>query len=341
MDQVLDEAPQEYSQKIVTADLETLAKTQAAVAPDTKALGPGPSKTLGQGAAKTSTARSESKKTVKKTLPEATPPQAMPSTKAPLTLSWPLTLGEKSSYSLRWGVIEGGVATVEVKAPQIIEGVPALHYSGVVKSSKMMDLFYKINNSIDTWVRLSDLAPVRQEIVQNESARFGRRVMVMDHEKKEVKFYEHLTKTKGGVKEDKRTDNMTLGAQDIFGALYFYRFVQTVEGAYKYPIHDKGKNWFAELRFEGQETLRVPAGVFKAKRYKVAPRLEGQLKPRGDVVVWVSDDERSLLLKFNAKIKVGSVTGELIEHTPGQPIMLDIPHPLTSVEPLETKTVRN
>ncbi|MEO6460676.1 MAG: DUF3108 domain-containing protein, partial [Bdellovibrionota bacterium] len=102
--------------------------------------------------------------------------------------------------------------------------------------------------------------------------------------------------------------------------------------AYKYPIHDKGKNWFAELKLEERETIRVPAGIFKSKRYKVAPRLEGQLEPKGDVVVWVTDDDRNLLLKFNAKIKVGSVTGELIEHTPGQPIALALPHLLTPIE---------
>jgi len=255
-----------------------------------------------------------------------------------LTRAWPLTIGEKSSYNLRWGVIEGGVAKIEVKPPQILAGTPVLHYSGIVKSSKMMNMFYKIDNSIDTWVRLSDLAPIRQEIKQIESARYGRRVMVIDPEKNEVKFYEKLTKTKGGTKEDKRVDSTAIGAQDIFGALYFYRFVQTIEGDYKFPVHDKGKNWFAELKFEDRETVRIPAGVFQARRYKVAPRLEGQLKPKGDVYVWVSDDDRNLLLKFNAKIRIGSITGELVEHTPGQAISMVLPSMLTPVEEL-SKTV--
>ncbi len=314
----LSSTPSEFDQKIVATELSTLQ-------PPTP-LAPEKIKTSSKSAAPKSAIKSAA--APKK---EATPRELVVA-KPVLTRIWPIAVGEKSAYNLRWGVIEGGVVKIEVRPPQNLDGTPALHYLGTVKSSKMMDLFYKIDNSINTWVRISDLAPLRQEIKQNESARWGRRVMMIDPDKSEVKFYENLTKAKGGTKEDKRIDKMLLGAQDIFGALYFYRFVQNVAGDYKFPIHDKGKNWFAELKLEDRETLRVPAGVFQARRYKVAPRLEGQLEPKGDVVVWVSDDDRALLLKFSAKIKVGSITGELIEHSAGQPISLAVPVPLTPVE---------
>jgi hypothetical protein len=314
----LSSTPTEFDQKIVETEIETLQPPTPLVLEKTKR------------AAKAGTSKGAAKSAVAPK--KASSPVEAVAAKPMLTRIWPISVGEKSAYNLRWGVIEGGVVKIEVLPPQNLDGTPALHYFGTVKSSKMMDLFYKIDNRIDTWVRISDLAPLRQEIKQNESARWGRRVMMIDPDKSEVKFYEHLTKAKGGVQEDKRIDKMVLGAQDIFGALYFYRFVQNVGENYKFPIHDKGKNWFAELKFEDRETLRIPAGVFEARRYKVAPRLEGQLQPKGDVVVWVSDDDRALLLKFSAKIKVGSITGELIEHSAGKAISLALPVPLTPVE---------
>lgn len=314
----LSSTPTEFDQKIVATEIATLQPPTPLV----------PEKTKSSQKSTPPKVAAKSASTSKKGTAPAEPVAQKPM----LTRIWPITVGEKSAYNLRWGVIEGGVVKIEVRPPQNLDGTPALHYFGTVKSSKMMDLFYKIDNSIDTWVRISDLAPLRQEIKQNESARWGRRVMMINPDKSEVKFYENLTKAKGGTKEDKRIDKMLVGAQDIFGALYFYRFVQNVNGDYKFPIHDKGKNWFAELKFEDRETLRIPAGVFQARRYKVAPRLEGQLQPKGDVVVWVSDDDRALLLKFSAKIKVGSITGELIEHSAGQTITLALPVPLTPVE---------
>ncbi|MEO5666782.1 MAG: DUF3108 domain-containing protein, partial [Bdellovibrionota bacterium] len=213
MDTDLSVAPKEYEQKIVAVDITVL---------DNKVPHPASAPVSAASAKKIS----KKKKTLK--IVASASSASVPVVRPQVVRAWPVGIGEQSKYSLRWGVIEGGVATIRVNPPQDIEGVPALHYSGIVKSSKMMDFFYKIDNTIDTWVRLSDLAPLRQEIKQNESARFGRRVMMINPEKNEVKFYEILTKTTGGTNEDKRTDIMLNGSQDLFGALYFYRFVQNI-----------------------------------------------------------------------------------------------------------------
>jgi hypothetical protein len=332
-DSDLSLAPEEFEQKkMVAVDMEKIAAQTAPVAPPQKPAKPVASK-VAAAPQKGAVPAAKEKTAVAKT--------EIPPVKPSVVRAWPIGIGEKSRYSLRWGVIEGGVASMEVKPLQDMDGTPVIHYSAQVHSTKMMDLFYKIDNSIDTWARLSDLAPLRQEIKQNESARFGRRVMLIDPEKNAVKFYEHLTKTKGGVSETKRVDAMADGAQDLFGALYFYRFVQSFDPNFKFPIHDKGKNWFADMKFEEKEEIRVPSGVYKTKRYRVAPRLEGQLKPKGDVFVWISDDDRNLLVKFNAKIKVGSITGELIEHVKGQDIALALPVPKTPVEPADVAVFQN
>jgi hypothetical protein len=105
---------------------------------------------------------------------------------------------------------------------------------------------------------------------------------------------------------------------------------------FRFPIHDRGKDWLADLRFVGKESLRVPAGTFQTRRYKVAPRLEGHLEPRGDIDVWLSDDEHQVIVQFEAKIKVGSVIGELIEYVPGKKMEWPLPiwkTPVSAVAP--------
>ncbi len=349
-DEELALAPKEFEQKIVSVDLETLEMPPAspAVSPlapsDKSSTATRPASSTNAKAAPAPVTRKSgsSAKSSAKAAPEPVKSETPPAPRPVLSRVWPMGVGEKIAYNLRWGLIEAGVVSLEVRPPQNLEGVPALHYYGQVKSSKVMDLFYKIDNSMDAWVRLSDLAPLRQEIKQLESARWGRRVMLVEPEKNRVKFYEHLTKSNGEVKELKRNDKMLPGAQDIFGALYFYRFVQEgFEEGFKFPIHDKGRNWFADLRYEGRETVRVPAGVFKTRRAKVIPRLDGHLEPKGDVVVWTTDDDRNLLVKFNAKIKVGSLTGELIEHVEGKGIDLALPAPLTPVEKATARVAKD
>lgn len=238
---------------------------------------------------------------------------------------WPISIGEKSKIALRWGLIEGGIVTLEVKPPQQIEDRPVLHFHGEVQSSKVMNLIYKIDNSIDTWVDLETLMPVRQEIKQLESGRWGRRILLFTPSSKRVKFYEHITKKTGEVNEIVREDKVTKGAQDLFGAFYFYRFIHHLSDGFRYPIHDKGKNWSVDLKYIGRETLRVPAGTFNTLRYKVLLKLDGHMESRGDVEAWVTDDDKRIMVRFNAKIKVGSVSGDLIEYTPGQKIDLPLP----------------
>ena len=326
----LGQAPEEFSQKIEMAiveepkplDMEKVEPGKAESGKTETMKSPEPSKAKAEPVVPKAKVTPKEKKA---SAPKETSKSKSKEAPKSLSQSWPISVGEKIQMTLRWGPIEGGVVTLEVKEPKNIDGVPVLHYSGVVKSSKMLQLFYKIDNTIDSWVRVSDLAPLRQEIKQLESSRWGRRVLLFDPESQEVKFYEHMTKESGEVKEIRKVDTMLEGSQDLFGAFYFYRYVQHLRNGFRYPIHDKSKNWNAELRYIQDETIRVPAGIFETKHYKILPKLEGHLEPKGDIDVWLTDDPRNILVQFKAKINVGSITGEMIEYEEGRPVPFELP----------------
>lgn len=254
-------------------------------------------------------------------------------------VSWPFGIGEKITLVMRYGVLEGGVATLEVLDQQMVNGEPVLHYQGHVKSSKILDFFYKIDDTIDSWVGLNDHLPRRQEIKQLESARWGRRVVVFDTKKQTARFFGHADFKNGNQEDVNREDPMATFAQDVFGALYFYRFIALGETGVNFSIHDRFRNWSNELTYLGRETIKVPLGEFKALHYKMFPRVTGDLAPKGDVEIWVSDDPKRLMLQFQAKIKVGSITGELKEYVEGRPIALATPVMKTTISlPPETAT---
>ena len=188
----------------------------------------------------------------------------------------------------------------------------------------MLEFFYKVDDSMDSWVRIEDHLPLRQEIRQLESARWGRRVVVFNKNEHLAKFYANATTKEGHTEEIKREDPMTPFAQDVFGALYFYRFALDLNHL-NFPIHDRFRNWQNELTFLGKESVMVPAGEFMTQHFKMFPRVSGQLEPKGDVEIWVKDDPSRVLVQFKAHIKVGSVTGELKAYEPGTPIHLPLP----------------
>jgi hypothetical protein len=237
---------------------------------------------------------------------------------------WPFGVGEKITWALKYGPIEAGEATLEVQEPKVIAGEPVLQYTGRVKSTRLMEYIYKVNDTMHTWTGLYDHLPRRQEINQLESGRWGKRVVVFDTKQNQAKFYSFTNFPDGRSEEVKRVDTISKYAQDVLGALYFVRFLDPLEYT-NFPIHDRWKNWANELTYLGEKTIRVPAGTYKTHHYKMLPRVSGQLEPRGDVEIWVWDHPSRLMVQFAANVRVGSVVGELRNYTEGKPFAIPPP----------------
>jgi hypothetical protein len=238
--------------------------------------------------------------------------------------AWPFGVGEKITWALRYGLVEAGEATMEVMEPKVISGEPVLQYTGRVKSTRLMELIYKVNDTMHTWTGLYDHLPRRQEINQLESGRWGKRVVVFNPKEQKAKFYSYTNFPDGRTEEIKREDAVTAGAQDVLGGLYFVRFLDPLEYT-NFPIHDRWKNWANELTYVGKKRIKVPAGEYDTHHFKMLPRVSGQLEPRGDVEIWFWDHPSRLLVKFTAQVKVGSVVGELRAYQAGQPFSIPPP----------------
>jgi len=319
----LDKAPAEMTQKIESVKMEDLSATPSGAIAASRPAAPGQTKaeTLKLKRSQDQADREAARKAAK--VAKGGKPMKPEYSWTPK--AWPFGIGEKQTFTLRWGVVEGGVASIEVSEPQVVDGVPVLHYIGRVQSSKALDLFYKVDDMVQSWVRIKDHLPQRQEIDQLESAQWGKRVVVYNPEKHVAKFYSNTTFKKNDRKEEIRRDiTMTYLAQDIVGAAYFFRFVDNLNGL-NFPIHDRYKNWANALEFLGKERITIPAGEFAAEKYKMNPRVEGTWKPQGDVIVWLKDDPTHMVLQFKAKVRIGSITGEMSEFRPGRPINLPVP----------------
>lgn len=244
---------------------------------------------------------------------------------------WPYGIGEVAEYSLRYGLIEGGVITMKTLEPKVVDGQKALHYWANVKSTRLLELFYKVDDTIESWVTMSSHLPIRQEIQQRESAQWGTRAVTFDLKNQTAKFYA-TTQTKSGSKKIERFDS-TLDhfAQDVFGVLYFWRFIQPANRV-NFAIHDRGKNWSNETIYLSTDILDLPIGKTRARHYKLKPRIQGHLEPKGDVDAWFADDDTRILVRFQASIKFGTITGDLRKFHPGKKITLEPPRMVTPTD---------
>lgn len=253
---------------------------------------------------------------------------------------WPFGVNEKSTFAVRYGPIEGGRATIEVAPLQKIEGEVALHYITRARSDKLFDLFYRIEDTVESWVRLKDHLPLRHEILQNESGEWGRRIVIFDQIKKRQHFYSSTTRPNKPTKIIDEKHDLFNNPQDILGALFFSRFIKDPKKI-SFPVHDRFKHWNNEYIFEEKEELTTKAGVFQCNRYRLYPRVQGNLEPQGNAFIWISDDPRKILVRFKVKIRIGSITGDLVEYIPGTPWDLPIPRFATPLDLDPSKVVSN
>ncbi len=253
---------------------------------------------------------------------------------------WPFGLNEISTFAVRYGPIEGGRATIEVAPPKKVEGEIALHYITRARSDKLFDLFYRIDDTVESWVRLKDHLPLRHEILQNESGEWGRRIVIFDQIKKRQHFYSSTTRPNRPTKIIDEKHELFNNPQDILGALFFSRFIKDPKKI-SFPVHDRFKHWNNEYIFEEKEELNTKAGVFKCNRYRLYPRVQGNLEPQGNAFIWISDDPRKILVKFKVKIRIGSITGDLVEYIPGKPWDLPLPRFATPIDLDPAKVVSN
>lgn len=76
-------------------------------------------------------------------------------------------------------------------------------------------------------------------------------------------------------------------------------------------VYENGQNWEVELLPVANELVTSRVGAFQCWKILVHVSLNNVLKPMGDVYMWLSDDSKKHLVKFDAKIKIGSLYGLL------------------------------
>jgi hypothetical protein len=106
--------------------------------------------------------------------------------------------------------------------------------------------------------------------------------------------------------------------QDGLSAFYYLRTLPLVVGKqYSFEVVNNGKLRNVRITVVRKESLPTKIGEIPAIVVKPEVMLDGVLKSYGDSFIWISDDPRRILLKIDAKIKVGSVIAYLREYSSG------------------------
>lgn len=229
----------------------------------------------------------------------------------------PFEAGENQVYRAHWnGMVS--VATAEITAkPTIIDGRKVYQVKVQAKSSRFLDLIWKMRDTITSTFDAQALAPSRFAFRQRENSK------AIDTEAR----YSELTKRwavnrQEGGKKPKVYEFDSQNTLDPITAVYLARSLDFKVGDRLYFKVFGGKyQYLLELRIDGKERVALPSGK-SVEAYKIIPFLqniakEGYASRLNDATVWISADERRLPIKISSKIFVGSVYLELVEDKHG------------------------
>lgn len=78
-------------------------------------------------------------------------------------------------------------------------------------------------------------------------------------------------------------------------------------------IFDSKKLYNTEVQVLRRERITVPAGEFDTIVVKPLLQSEGIFMRKGEIYIWLTDDERKIPVMIKSKVKIGSIVVELVE----------------------------
>ena len=219
-------------------------------------------------------------------------------------LAKPFEVGEKLIYDLTWFGMKVGTARLEVEAREMYQDKDSYRIVSLAKSNKFISFFFPVEDRVESIIDAEEFYSRRIHVNQRHGSRHVEKEVFFDQEKMEA-----ILIYKGKTHQFPIPGKM----QDALSSLYFFRTFKelTVGESVFIDVHASKKNWRLEVEVLDHERVSVPLGTFDTIKTKAKVRYEGILMDKGNIFVWVTDDERKIPVLLKGKVSIGPFTASL------------------------------
>ncbi len=225
----------------------------------------------------------------------------------PIYASVPFAPGELLTFSIDYGPVNAGEASLEVRDLLVSGGRDCYRVESKARSNRIFSAFYMVRDKVVSHIDRETLF-TRYFSKRLREGEYRKNIAVrFDHDAGKARY------------ADGRDLDIEPGVHDILSAFYFVRTLDLVPGASTYiHTHSSHKNYDLEVKVYGRETIKVPAGTFDC--YKVEPVIlgEGLFQFEGKLTIWLTADDRRLPVLMKTKVKVGAINASLKSYTLGK-----------------------
>jgi hypothetical protein len=215
-------------------------------------------------------------------------------------------VGERLRYDAKFGILSIGGAELVVAGLDTIQGDSALHIRFIVDGRV---LTFRLHNEWDSWIALDG---------------FTSRRFVQDHDEggRQYRNEYDIYPDSGFYRQAGVDTVMPTSALPLDDAAFFY-FVRTVPlepgERYEFDRYFKPDRNPVVLEVVGRDTVDVPAGRFDCLVVQPVIKGGGIFKEKADGRLWISNDERRLVVQIKSRFYFGSLTFRLTEISTPEP----------------------
>ena len=220
--------------------------------------------------------------------------------------------GEKVNYAINYGVVQGGIATLEIVA-DTLKGKEVWHSVLLGKTTGMADAIFKVKDIYESYIEPESELPV----LSIRNIREGR------YTKYNEVIFDHYSRSDSAILTSDLTGvHITeKGIHDILSCFYYLRnhHLQNYAGLKKGDMITI-MTWFTDelypirLRYLGTYDIKTKVGRMKCLKFNPVTEVGRLFKTEEDVSFWFTADKNFLPVRIRFEIFVGAFVAEIVSY---------------------------
>lgn len=221
----------------------------------------------------------------------------------PPPASYRFPTGEKLTYSVQWHMFNAGTAVILMQSSGLRE-----HLSSTADSAGFANRIFPVHDKFDAQIDPRSFCTEEISKHSEEGSKRLQRSIYFDyaHAKSEVDDKDLKT----GRQKHSEFDIPACVSDVVSGFFYARSLPLRLGFSQTFPVNDGGKTTDVKIDVEAKERIKGPTGEFQTLRVKAQP-VAGPMAGKGEIWVWLTDDERRVPVQMKSKLGFATLLFQL------------------------------
>jgi hypothetical protein len=214
---------------------------------------------------------------------------------------------EELTYQLTWLGILAGTAKLSVSEKTIKWNKVVYHITSQADSSEFLSLIYRVEDRVNTYIDAAGFYPLYYSINQREGHYKANRTIIFDQKNTRASFIKNI--------DPPMEYFVPPAVQDPLSSFFYVRRQGLKPGNSIYVDTFSGnKTYRVEVQIIKRERIKTIFGTTDTILIKPILNFHGIFRHKGNIYIWLTDDERKLPVRMKTEIVFGSVSATLVSY---------------------------